>query len=140
MVVESRMTYWQRLWRVELLGIASLCVLAGAVAVMFALDNEFISPGGYDLIEVLVLSSALTIVYGIVPVTLFGAPIYSALIASPKFNLPLMLVISTVPGFVFLFFHTVLGVFGVVGGAVVFYLTHIAFKRWVFRPRSDIAS
>lgn len=134
------MTYWQRLWRVELLGIASLCLLAGAIAVMFAFDNLFISPDGYELYETVVLSSALTVVYGIVPVTLFGAPIYCALIASPKFSSPLMLFISTVPGFVFLFFHMVLGVFGIVGGAVVFYLTHIAFNRWVSPPSSGAAS
>lgn len=133
------MTYWQRLWRVEVIGLASLCVFAVAVAAILVLEGLIISPMEFGFFDSAFLGFAFTFVFGFFPVCLFAAPIYTAFIASDKFHWSAMLIVAVLPGIAILSIRQGLGIIAIVGGACIFFMVHIAFHRWIIRPRSDAA-
>lgn len=63
------MTFWQRLWRVELIGLASLCVFSIVLALVLVIEGLIMSPMETDSFDVAFLTFVLTFAYGFLPVT-----------------------------------------------------------------------
>lgn len=91
------------------------------------------SPMETDSFDVAFLTFVLTFIYGFVPVTLFGAPLYAAAIESGSIRLAPMLIVSALPGCLFFFFGPGLGFIGSVAGICVFLLAHTAYRRFVVK-------
>lgn len=127
----NAMTYWQRLWRVELISLAALGIFSLAVAAILVLEGLIVSPMEYSFFDYSVLGILLTFGFGFLPVVLFGAPIYSLLIAFDHFPRLGMFVVAVLPGVALLFFRPGLGVIGIIGGTCVYLMVHLAFSRWV---------
>ncbi len=80
------MSYRQRLWCIEIIGLGSLIIFAVGVAAILVLESLVVSPLEYSFFDVAFVGFAFTFMFGFVPVCLLGAPIYNAFISSVKFH------------------------------------------------------
>jgi di/tricarboxylate transporter len=72
------MTFWQRLWRVQLAGLISLAAFAAFLAILFVVEGLVVSSRETDVADVFLFVFGFSIFYGILPATLLGAPVYTA--------------------------------------------------------------
>ena len=113
------MSYWQRLWRVELIGLGALLMTAIVIAVIFVFDALFVTPSDHGVSDVALLSFLLTIVYGLLPVVLFGAPVYTTLITTGRFRYATLFVVAALPGCLFLFVKFGFGIVAIIAGIAI---------------------
>lgn len=130
------MNYWQRLWRIEVISLAALGVFSFAVAAVLVLEGLIVSPMEFSFFDYSVLGFALTFGFGFLPVVLFGAPIYAAVIAADKLSWRGMLVVAVLPGVAILFFRAGLGIIGIIGGTCIFLMVHFAYHRRFVRHKA----
>lgn len=124
------MTFWQRLWRVQLAGLISLASFAAFVATLLVIEGLLVSPRETDAIEVFLLVFAFGIFYGILPAVLLGAPIYTAMLSRGRIRWLLLLIVVLFPGAAMLFHHRGLGLIGIVAGPSILFMTHKLYQRW----------
>jgi hypothetical protein len=124
------MTFWQRLWRVQLAGLISLAAFAAFVAILFVIEGLLVSPRETDVIEVFLLVVAFGIFYGILPAVLLGAPVYTAMVSRGRIRWSLLLIVVLFPGAAMLFHHRGLGIVGIVAGPSILFMTHKLYQRW----------
>lgn len=127
------MTYWQRLWRVQIAGLISLAAFAAFVATLFVIEGLLVSPRETDVIEVFLLVFAFGIFYGLLPAVLLGAPVYTAMLARGRIRWLLLLIVVLFPGAAMLFHHRGLGLIGIVAGPSILFMTHKLYQRWSSR-------
>ena len=119
----------RRLVFVELVAVGSLLLVAGAMAAYGAVDsvrhaNSLIDPWGSAW-----LGFAYTVAFGLLPVVLFGAPVYSVLLSRGKASWPTAVGLGVVPGLLLLLVAGGLGVWAIVCGLVASCLTHLVCRR-----------
>lgn len=124
------MTFWQRLWRVQLASLISLAAFAVFLAILFVCEGLVVSPRETDVVEVFFLVFALSIFYGILPAILLGAPVYTAMTARGPIRWLPMLITALAPGVAMLFLHRGLGLIAIVAGPSVLFMTHRLYQRW----------
>jgi len=124
------MTFWQRLWRVQLAGLISLAAFAAFLAILFVFEGLVVSPRETDVVEVFFLVFVLAIFYGILPAVSLGAPAYTAMTSHGTVRwLPLFITVLA-PGVAMLFYHRGLGLIGIVAGPSILFMTHRLYQRW----------
>lgn len=123
------MTVFRHLIVVELVSVASLLLVAGAVAAYGATDsashsNSLIDPGS---------SARIVFVYtaliGIVPVIFVGAPIYLLLLRRGAASWLNLLMLGVTPGIILLFVAGGLGFWAILCSAVVASLVHLTCRK-----------
>ena len=73
------MTYWQRLWRIQLIGLAALVVFGFILASFFVIEGLIVSPQEIEVPETIMFVLLFTMLFGTLPVLLLGAPLYAAI-------------------------------------------------------------
>ena len=85
------------IWSVEKQAILALAIVAVLVGVYIELDFSVSARPGIDGTFFL-LGSAAAFLYGVLPVTLYGAPLYAWHLVQPKFGFALVLIAAFIPG------------------------------------------
>ena len=124
------MTFWRRLWRVQLAGLIALAAFAAALAGLVVLEGLIVSSRETDAIEMFLGVFVLTIFYGLLPALLLGAPVYAATLTRGAIRWPLLLITVVSPGVAMLFYHRGMGLIGIVAGPSVLFMTHKLYQRW----------
>ncbi len=124
------MTFWQRLWRVQLAGLISLAAFAAFLAVLFVVEGLVVSSRETDVADVFLFVFGFSIFYGILPAILLGAPVYTAMTARGSIRWLPMLTTALAPGVAMLFLHRGLGLIAIVAGPSVLFMTHRLCQRW----------
>ena len=127
------MTFWQRLWRVQLAGLISLVAFAVFLASLMALEGLIVSTRETEVIELFLGVFVLTVFYGLLPAVLLRAPVSTAMLARGTLRWSLLLVTVVSPGAAMFFYHRGLGLIGIVAGPSVLFMTHKLYQRWSAR-------
>lgn len=120
----------QRLARTELVALLALFVVAAGVAGYAALQSTSASSSMLGPIQSAQLAFMGTLLFGGLPVALFGAPAYAWLSHRTKITWPTVVLLGVSPGAATFFLDTELGVICSVCGLSVSVLTHVACNRW----------
>jgi uncharacterized membrane protein len=123
------MRYLRILLRVEVHAAAALSMCAAGVAIWFmsvALGGE---TGTFRLWETGWNAFASTFVVGLLPVVLFGAPVYALLEANGRTSWPAAVLLGLAPGVALWFFERTLGAWFIGCGIGVACLTHLLAAR-----------
>ncbi|MFC5437228.1 hypothetical protein ACFPME_11715 [Rhodanobacter umsongensis] len=118
------MKFPRHLAKVELVALASLVVVATALAIYAGISMSlYPSPefGVADSVEVVFI---YLLPIACVPVVLFVAPLYSTLLYNGRASWSAAFVVGAIPGAVILFFSTWFGLVSLACGAVVALATH----------------
>lgn len=98
------MSYVQRLWRVELLGLVSLIVVALTASIfltVYSIPIQNISPTVFwDILEGFLFICG----FGFLPVVIYGAPIFAAYLSKSEFRLSYLMGFAALPGLIMLLF------------------------------------
>jgi len=127
------MNFWQRLWRVQIAGLTSLAVFSVILGALFVLEGLVVSPRETDAFEILLLVFALSFFYGLLPVTLLGAPAYAALHSLGQARWPPLLIIVLLPGVAMVFYHRGVGLISLAAGPIILFMTHALYQRRISR-------
>jgi hypothetical protein len=127
------MTFAHELAATEVASVCGLVVAAGVLACFAAVEVAFASVPVVAPGPAAGLVFSYTFLVGLLPATLFGAPIYAAL-RNFKSNVtwPLALLIGVVPGLVALLYELHLGLWSIAGGGITAAVTH-GIRKW--RPK-----
>ena len=123
--------FWRNLWRTELAVIATLLVFAIGLTVLLLLLGRLFG-SGLPILEGTKFVSIFVFGIGILPAVLVFAPIYSFLRAQGRINWLAVIAIGALSGGVLFFSMFIVGLYGVIAGAIVAASTHA-----VLRPRKD---
>ena len=123
------MSFWQRLWHVQLAGLISLAAFAVVLAGLMVLEGLIVSPRETDAIEILLGVFVLTMFYGLLPALLLGAPVYAAMLVRGAIRWPLLLITVVSPGIAMLSYHRGMGLIGIAAGPSVLFMTHKLYQR-----------
>jgi hypothetical protein len=123
------MTFWERLWRVQLASLISLLGFASILATLLVLEGVIVSPSETNVVELFVFGVGQTIFYGILPALLLGAPAYIALHSHGVAGWFLLLVIVIFPGIALSFLHRGVGMIGILAGPSILFMTHQLYRR-----------
>jgi len=119
------MEYLRILLRVELHALAALSTCAAAVACWFMLVALLGETGSFRLWETGWNAFAYTFVVGVLPVILFGAPVYALLQAKGRLSWTLVVLLGLAPGVALWFAERTLGAWFIGCGVAVACLTHL---------------
>lgn len=124
------MSFPQILWRVELRAILALLLCAVAMGFYELAASLRASAAGYTLLlspsDAGVGVFLYAIVFGLIPVVVYGAPIYAMLYQNQLLSWPAVVTVGIVPGFlVFLIVEKDLGIWLMAGGVAVGCTTHL---------------
>jgi len=127
------MNYIQRLWRAEIIGLASLAIVSFPIAVFLVLFSD-LGPGAPTGLRMFLQAFVGTFSTGFTPVATYGAPIFAIYLFNPAFRLIYLLCLAALPGFAaFLIFGSELGL-GLVPYGLVVALTMCGLARlWLGR-------
>jgi len=119
----------RQLLLVEIAALLSLLIVAGAMSAYGAADSArhaapLLSPSASAQILF-----SYTLIIGILPVTLVGAPGYVVLLRKDVARWPYALGLGVFPGFVVLPLELSLGFWAIICGAAVALVTHIMCRR-----------
>jgi hypothetical protein len=117
-------SYWQNLWRVELISIISLMAYALLVAFIFVIESRSNGSTGFSVSSTIALSAGYTLLFGLPAVVLYGAPIYCAYLEYQSFRLVWVFVLALIPGAMLILIDQAIGVFALIGGIIVTLATH----------------
>ena len=123
---------WRRLLRVELVTIGLLIACATAFIVITGAIGTAMFPGQLR-VEGAVLFFGVFLTAGILPATLFFAPIYAILNVPGNRDLLLAGFVGAIPGVVMALMHPEFpypGYLGVIAGTLVAIGTHYVMTRW----------
>ena len=123
---------WTRLLRVEAVTIGLFLVSAVLFVAINGIAASFLSPGPL-WIEGAALVFGIFVATGVLPATLFFAPVYTFLNVRGVPGLLVAGVIGVLPGVGMVLAHpefTYPGIVGVVVGALVALTTHVVMTRW----------
>jgi hypothetical protein len=120
---------------VELVAIAALLLVASGMAAYGAIDsishhNSLIDPRSSAW-----LGFGYTLMIGAVPVIFLGAPIYLGLLRRGSANWTNVLILGVMPGLLLLFVAGGIGLWAMLCGMVVAFITHLACRR--LRPNNS---
>ena len=123
------METFRRFVIVELVALAALLIVAGAMAAYGAIDsasyaNSLVDPTGSAW-----LGFAYTLAIGALPVACIGAPVYLLLLMRGSAKWLNVSVLGTVPGVLLLLVAFELGLLAIVCGLAVALLTHFVCRR-----------
>jgi len=120
------------LLRVELTALLALaaCALAFAAFTIFAYltPDDYVKPVDEMQGQAIILA-VYFFCFGLLPVALYGAPIYVALASRGKANWLSVLCVGLIPGILLVFIDRNLGLYGTVAGVAVSLLTHTFCRR-----------
>ena len=135
------MTYLNRLWRAELSAISALLVCAIFMSIGAYIENLIVTAEGKHSIFSASTSAWLlfsyTAVIGVFPVILFGAPIYAVINKNVARLIHKTILISLVPGIIFLFYEIELGLWAIGCGVIVSTLTHYIYSYFFMHKKSS---
>jgi hypothetical protein len=132
---EAARKYWTKslyflriLWRIEIVASLALIPVALVMGIALALRTMYIAEGGSGFGELVLVTTALAIFVGILPVVLYGAPIFACYVSG--YGLPrwLLYVLATVPGFLLAPFGV--GPTGVVAGILLAGTLEFVIFKW----------
>lgn len=124
-------SYWQKLWRVELISVISLIAYAVLVAFLFVLERRSGESAGFGLSSTIAISAGYTVFFGLPAVVLYGAPIYCAYLEYKSFRLAWVFVLALIPGAALVVIDLGIGVFALIGGIFVTLSTHYLANEWI---------
>ena len=123
------MTVFRQLIVVELVSVASLLLVAAAMAAYGAIDsashaNSLIDPAGSAWI-----AFGYATIIGAIPVILIGAPIYLLLLRRGAANWLNVMMLGVIPGVILLFVAGGLGFWAILCGAAIASLVHMGCRK-----------
>ncbi len=120
----SLMGWLRQLVKVELVALASLAVAAVVLATVAAFQASLHPSSFFTIADSFKVVFGYTIAIGCVPVIVFGAPLYTALLHSEQASWSTAFAIGAFPGVVLLFFSIYLALWSLASGVVVALATH----------------
>ena len=129
------MKLWQQLAQTEAIAIIALLVSAGVMAAYGAVD-AIRSPGMIDLASFAEICFWSTLIFGLVPVTVFGAPFYVWLSRRGLATWRLIVIVALAPAAFLLLVDMNLALMALLCVFTTVGLTHWACSKWV-RPNNS---
>jgi hypothetical protein len=125
------MTFFSKLWRIELVAVAAFAVsavLVGTYAYFQTLSfsRPLIPAGAAARVAIL-----YTLVIGCAPVVLFGAPLYALAKHFDRASWTTALCLGIIPGIALWFLDRQAGYFGIACGAFIALSTHLLGRRLI---------
>lgn len=124
-------SYWQILWRVELVSVISLIAYAVLVAFLFVLERQSGESAGFSFSSTIAISAGYTVFFGLPAVVIYGAPIYCAYLEYKAFRLAWVFALALIPGAALVAIDLGIGVFALIGGIFVTLSTHYLANEWI---------
>jgi hypothetical protein len=125
----TKVLYFLRiLWRIEIVAILALVPVALVMGIALALRTMYIADGGSGFGELVLVTTALAIYVGILPVVLYGAPIFTWYVSGYSLPRWLLYVLATVPGFLLTPFGV--GLTGVAAGILLAGTLEFVIFKW----------
>lgn len=129
------MNYFNILWRVELIAKFSLVFGACLTGTFAFIQSAWWAANGQSLVieppDVLWIVTIYAIMFGLLPATLLGAPIYTWLKSINRASWTNVLGLGVLPGIVVLPFERELTIWVMLCGCVVAISTHVPSKRFI---------
>jgi len=123
------MRLWQQLARTEAIALVALFVAASLMAAYGAID-AIRSPGMFSPAGSAQIGFFGTLIFGVAPVTLFGAPAYVYLSRRGLATWRLVALVALAPVAMLLFVDVGLAIIALLCGSTVAGLTHLVCSRW----------
>ena len=123
------MRIFKQLIAVEFAALASLLVVAAAMAAYGAIDSTLHASSLLGPSSSAQVVFGYTAILGAVPALLLGAPGYLILVHRNLARWPYVSLLGTAPGLLALAFDITLGLFAIICGAAVALLTHVMCRR-----------
>ncbi|GAB3726990.1 hypothetical protein GCM10028862_02950 [Luteimonas pelagia] len=124
------MRLWKQLVGAEAVAMGWLIVVAGLMAAFGALGAVH-SPGMIGPAGSAHIGFLGTFLFGLLPVTLYGAPVYVWLSRTGRANWVSVSAVALVPAALLLLVQLELGLFSILCGPPVAWLTHLVCRGWV---------
>lgn len=120
----------RQLLLVEAAALAALLVVAGAMAAYGAADSSFNANSLLSPTASAQIAFGYTVILGLLPALLIGAPSYVALLQHNLARWPYVLLLGILPGLVVLIIEITLGFWIIVCGATVALITHFIYHQF----------
>ena len=118
------MKFSRRLGKVELVALASLAVVAAALATYEAIWRSLHPSPYFTIADAFEVVFGYMLAIGCIPVALFVAPLYSILLHKGWASWPAAFFVGAIPGAVLLFFSVYFGLVSLACGVVIALVTH----------------
>jgi hypothetical protein len=122
------MNYFAQLLRIETIAIAALFIVAAVLAAVFAVQSSFTEGAILGFADTSKIVFLTTMMWGLGPVIVFGAPLYTFLRQHGHASLASAIGLGSIPGILFLLLDVELGVWAVACGIAVAGITHFISK------------
>ena len=126
----SVLSFVQKLWRVEVLGVRALVMVASAIAIFSGLQIFLSGDQALGWTFATFVGFWYTLIIGLVPVGLLGAPLYVTYLVGSRLKLWHVYATATIPGLVFLWVDDFLAVPALLSGLCVVFLVDRMAKVW----------
>jgi hypothetical protein len=129
------MKFFNILWRIELVAIIALVFAACITGILAFIQSTWWAANGQSLVieplDVLWVVTIYAVVIGLLPVVLFGAPIYTWLKTRSRVSWLNVLGLGVLPGIVVFPLEKELSIWVILCGCLVAISTHALSKRFI---------
>lgn len=126
------MSFLRRLGKTQLVAFGALLVVAGAAAMLIALQVSVSDSAAVGATDAATLVFLYALLFGCIPVAFLGAPLYAALAHHGRANWLTAIAVGAAPGLGLFFVDKSFALWSLTCGVAVAMVTHVVCLRWNF--------